>query len=246
MLSAWEWGQLANFTSSQQRIALSMLCGLLLILMIIGVLNLSHVVNFLLMGGLLWLAFAWWIIALLLVLCYKHSTVFWSHSQLLRLIFGFMTIVPFFWGTLALRHYGYQDNHFTGAWYVLYVMLLAWSMDSGAYIFGKLFGKHKLLPKISPGKTWEGLGGGLITAAFTALLFNKYAPLNIVPVTLLSCSIIAVFAAIIGDLVESMFKREAGIKNSGYLLPGHGGILDCIDSLTASVPIFACLMLLAF
>lgn len=125
-------------------------------------------------------------------------------------------------------------------------MLLVWSVDSGAYIFGKLFGKNKLAPKISPDKTWEGLIGGLITSGLIAWLIGCYAPLQIVTSTLVVCSVITVLASVLGDLVESMFKREAGIKDSGSLIPGHGGILDRIDSLSAAVPAFACMMLLIF
>lgn len=118
--------------------------------------------------------------------------------------------------------------------------------DSGAYLFGKLFGKHKLAPKVSPGKTWEGFAGGLLTSALIAWLFGRYAPLDVVPSTLLICSVVAALASVLGDLTESMFKREAGIKDSGHMIPGHGGILDRIDSLTAAVPVFACLMLLVY
>ncbi|MDN6550199.1 MAG: phosphatidate cytidylyltransferase, partial [Enterobacterales bacterium] len=127
-----------------------------------------------------------------------------------------------------------------------YVMFLVWGADSGAYMFGKLFGKNKLAPKVSPGKTWEGFIGGLITSALISWGFGLYAPLAVVPATLLVCSIVAALVSVLGDLTESMFKREAGIKDSGHLIPGHGGILDRIDSLTAAVPVFACLMLLVF
>ncbi len=147
-------------------------------------------------------------------------------------------------GAAPVRHY--DENHYTGAWWLLYVMILVWGADSGAYMFGKLFGKHKLAPKVSPGKTWQGFIGGLLTAAIISWLFGRYAPLNVVPTTLLACSVLAALASVLGDLTESMFKREAGIKDSGHLIPGHGGILDRIDSLTAAVPVFACLMLLVF
>lgn len=246
MLAAWEWGQLAGFASRSQRIWLALLCGFLLALMMLSVPAYHHSVHQLQVGGSLWLSLAWWLVALVLVLFYPGSAALWRNSRPLRLVFGLLTIVPFFWGMLALRQYGYEQNHFTGAWWLLYVMLLVWGADSGAYMFGKLFGKHKLAPKVSPGKTWEGLIGGLVTSAVISWLFGRYAPLTIEPMTLLVCSVIAALASVLGDLTESMFKREAGIKDSGHLIPGHGGILDRIDSLTAAVPVFACLMLLVF
>ena len=244
MLAAWEWGQLAGFTSRSQRIWLAILCGFLLALMMLSVPAYHQSVPQ--VSGSLWLSLVWWLAALLLVLFYPGSAAIWRNSRPLRLLFGLLTIVPFFWGMLALRQYGYEQNLFTGAWWLLYVMLLVWGADSGAYMFGKLFGKHKLAPKVSPGKTWEGLIGGLLTSAVISWLFGRYAPLNVVPTTLLACSVLAALASVLGDLTESMFKREAGIKDSGHLIPGHGGILDRIDSLTAAVPVFACLMLLVF
>lgn len=244
MLAAREWGQLAGFTSRSQRIWLAILCGFLLALMMLSVPAYHQSVPQ--VSGSLWLSLVWWLAALLLVLFYPGSAAIWRNSRPLRLLFGLLTIVPFFWGMLALRQYGYEQNPFTGARWLLYVMLLVWGADSGAYMFGKLFGKHKLAPKVSPGKTREGLIGGLLTSAVISRLFGRYAPLNVVPTTLLACSVLAALASVLGDLTESMFKREAGIKDSGHLIPGHGGILDRIDSLTAAVPVFACLMLLVF
>lgn len=118
--------------------------------------------------------------------------------------------------------------------------------DSGAYMFGRLFGRRKLAPKVSPGKTWEGFIGGLCCSAVIAWGFSRLAPLTVSSETLIICAVIATLASVLGDLTESMFKREAGIKDSGQLIPGHGGILDRIDSLTAAVPVFACLLLLVF
>ncbi|QHM76600.1 Phosphatidate cytidylyltransferase [Mixta theicola] len=246
MLAAWEWGQLAGFTSRLQRIWLAVLCGLLLALMLFTLPPYQHAVQQPQIGASLWAALGWWIAALLLVLFYPASAGFWRGSRALRLVFGVLTIVPFFFGMVALRQYHYELDRFAGAWWLLYVMLLVWGADSGAYMFGRLFGKHKLAPKVSPGKTWEGFFGGLLTSAVIAWLFGLWAPLSVAPGTLLICSLIAALASVLGDLTESMFKREAGIKDSGQLIPGHGGILDRIDSLTAAVPVFACLLLLVF
>ncbi|CAG73948.1 phosphatidate cytidylyltransferase [Pectobacterium atrosepticum SCRI1043] len=246
MLAAWEWGQLAGFASYGQRLWLAILCGFLLALMLLSLPAYHYSVHIPQISIALWSSLVWWGVALFLVLFYPASASFWRHSRTLRLVFGIMTIVPFFWGMVALRHYNYAINPFAGAWWLLYVMLLVWGADSGAYMFGKLFGKRKLAPKVSPGKTWEGFLGGLATSALISLLFSLYAPLTVAASTLLICSIAAALASVLGDLTESMFKREAGIKDSSHLIPGHGGVLDRIDSLTAAVPVFSCLMLLLF
>lgn len=246
MLAAWEWGQFAGLSTRNQRIWLAILCGLLLALMLVARPDYHPFLTSWQVEYSLGAALAWWVVALVLVLRYPQSAAFWRHSSVLRLLFGILTIIPFFWGMVALRQHQYSVNPFAGAWWLLYVMLLVWGADSGAYIFGRLLGKHKLAPKVSPGKTWEGLVGGLLTSAIISWLFGRYTSLDAAPLSLLVCSIFAVLASILGDLTESMFKREAGIKDSGSLIPGHGGIMDRIDSLTAAVPVFACLMLLIF
>lgn len=247
MLAAWEWGQLAGLAAPAQRIMLAVLCGIGLAALYwpVYLSPLPMLANPIVAGFLL-ASLGWWCLALLMVLFYPASAQFWHKSYLLRLIFGVLTIVPFFWGMLVLRQYGFQENSYTGAWWLLYVMFLVWGADSGAYAFGRLFGKHKLAPKVSPGKTLEGMIGGLATSALLAWLFSLYVPLHISLNTLLICSVLAVLASVLGDLTESMFKREAGIKDSGHLIPGHGGVLDRIDSLTAAIPIFACLVFLVF
>ncbi len=241
MLAAWEWGQLAGFDSPLQRAWFALLCGLILI--VLSVHAYYRPFRFFQPGGLLWLSMVWWVSALLLVLSYPTSAVFWRHSRPLRVIFGMLTIIPFFYGVFVLRQHGYEQNHLIGSWWLLYVMLLVWGADSGAYVVGRLFGKHKLVSKVSPNKTWEGLIGGLLTCALISWPLGRYAPMEVSSEKLFICSVIAVLASVFGDLTESMFKREAGIKDSGNLIPGHGGVLDRIDSLTAAVPVFACMML---
>jgi len=246
MLAAWEWGQLAGFVARSQRVVLAVICGALLAAMLVWQPNFAVTESLSVIDISLWAALVWWIIALLLVLFYPASASSWRHSTFLRLVFGVLTIVPFFWGMVVMRNWQYDANPYIGAVWLLYVMCLVWGADSGAYLFGKKFGKHKLAPKVSPGKTREGVLGGLLTSAIISLLFSHWAFLDVTPIILLVCSVVAVLASVLGDLTESMFKREAGIKDSGSLIPGHGGILDRIDSLTAAVPVFACLMLLVF
>ena len=246
VLAAWEWGQLAGFVTRFQRIGLAVLCGLLLAAMLLLSSASPIDAHLPVIEFSLWASLGWWIIALLLVLSYPVSASFWRHSKLLRLVFGLLTIVPFFWGMVVLRSWHYETEQYAGAVWLLYVMCLVWGADSGAYMFGKMFGKHKLAPKVSPGKTWEGVVGGLVTSAIISLLFSRWADFDVTPTILLICSVVAVLASVLGDLTESMFKREAGIKDSSHLIPGHGGILDRIDSLTAAIPVFSCLMLLVF
>lgn len=246
VLAAWEWGQLCGFKTRSQRLTLAIICGLILAVMLFITPLYQQTAYLPVIQFSLWASLAWWIVALALVLFYPESATFWRHSTVLRLLFGLLTIVPFFWGMVALRAWHYDVNQYGGAIWLLYVMFLVWGADSGAYMFGKLFGKNKLAPKVSPGKTWQGFFGGLLVAAIISLLYGLIAHLNVTPLVLLICSIIAALASVLGDLTESMFKREAGIKDSGHLIPGHGGILDRIDSLTAAVPVFTCLLLFAF
>ncbi|PJG58530.1 phosphatidate cytidylyltransferase [Aeromonas cavernicola] len=189
--------------------------------------------------GVLWCAVSWWLLGLLLVLRYPRSAELWRSSTWLKSLFGLVTLVPFFWSLVAIRGYNFYHDPMMGAWILLFVMGLVWAADSGAYFFGKAFGKRKLAPAVSPGKTIEGMCGGLFTASLLAI--GVTWSMGFVPAkmfTVLFCSLLAVLASVLGDLTESMFKREAGIKDSGNLLPGHGGILDRIDSLTAALPVF--------
>lgn len=126
-------------------------------------------------------------------------------------------------------------------WWLMYLFLLVWGADSGAYFVGRKMGKRKLAPKVSPNKSIEGLLGGIITVTVVIITVQ----VSFLKVTLLQhllffvLSIITVFSSVLGDLFESMIKRRAGIKDSGRILPGHGGVLDRIDSLLAAAPVFA-------
>jgi phosphatidate cytidylyltransferase len=125
-------------------------------------------------------------------------------------------------------------------WMVMYVLLLIWVADSAAFFVGRRFGRHKLAARVSPGKTWEGVVGGLGGVAILASgVTVAVGNLPMAPATLVALSVLVGAASVVGDLVESLFKRRAGVKDSGTLIPGHGGVLDRIDSLTAAGPCFA-------
>ncbi|VFP87638.1 phosphatidate cytidylyltransferase [Candidatus Erwinia haradaeae] len=245
MLAAWEWTALSGIVSFKKRVSMTLLFGLIIFIYTLSLMfELEWILSWFNLINILQVSLIWWTIATLLVLFYPSSALFWPTSYLLRLIFGVLTLLPFFCGMLFLRQYNYVVDHHAGSWLILYLMLLIWGMDSGAYLCGKMFGKHKLLPRVSVGKTWEGLFGGLLTAGCVFYFLYLFIPFRISFSSLFVCSLSAVLISIFGDLTESMFKRAAGIKDSSNLIPGHGGVLDRIDSLTAAIPIFASLQLL--
>jgi phosphatidate cytidylyltransferase len=144
-----------------------------------------------------------------------------------------------------LRELRLESDPQAGIHLVLYLMLAIWATDIGAYFTGKKLGRHKLAPSISPGKTWEGLGGGIIAAGITGGLAHYFSPF---PTTLASSIVLAMILAILaqmGDLFESWMKRRVDVKDSGSLIPGHGGLLDRVDGFTLTTPIFAWVVYLA-
>lgn len=246
VLGMWEWAQFVGFKRPIARAIVAFVTTCLLIFPIMAGTNQIQASRFLTdeTTPLLFIGCLWWLVAFGLVVSYPHSATRWAKSVSAKFIFGFCTLIPFLIGTLALRFYQYNLDEYRGLYLLLYVFLLVWGADSGAYFAGRAFGKHKLAPKVSPGKSWEGAIGGVITSALIALIFLKTTPENVfgreialLPFLLLS--VVTVAVSILGDLSESMFKRQAGIKDSSQLIPGHGGILDRIDSLTAAVPVFA-------
>lgn len=237
ILAAWEWTQFLHFTEKKYKYYF-VGTFILLIAIIYYVSVLTDDVE-IVTKLILLLSVAWWLIALLLVVSYPTSVSIWGKSVIIRLLFAFFTLVPFFMGMLQLRQVNYQGNQYQGAFLVLYVLVLVWATDSGAYFVGKLYGKHKLAPAVSPGKTLEGFLGGLFTSLIICICVNYSQFFDISFYNLFISSILAILASVLGDLTESMFKREAKIKDSGHLIPGHGGILDRIDSLTSAIPIFA-------
>lgn len=246
VVAMWEWAQFAGFKRSVPRAIVAMVTICLLLFMIFANTNYIQATRFLTdeTTPILFLGCVWWLIAFILVITYPSSTKIWEKSVVAKFLFGFATLIPFLIGTLALRFYNYSIHPYQGTYLFLYVCLLVWGADSGAYFVGRAFGKRKLAPKVSPGKSWEGAIGGLFTSAIIAFIFLQLTPNNVfgrelatVPFILVSIATVGI--SILGDLTESMFKRQAGIKDSSQLIPGHGGVLDRIDSLTAAIPFFA-------
>ena len=182
---------------------------------------------------LLLLACTWWAIAVLWVQSYPSSAVLWGRRWLCLLI-GVFVLLPMwlaFAGLMSLAE---------GPTLVLAVVLLVALADIGGYFVGRAIGRTKLAPKVSPGKTWEGLLGGqlaIVIVVATTGWFLDFEPSRIG--LWLGLAMVTGLASVLGDLVESMVKRHRGVKDSGTILPGHGGVLDRIDGLTAALPVFS-------
>jgi phosphatidate cytidylyltransferase len=130
--------------------------------------------------------------------------------------------------------------HVNGRFYVLYFILVTKFSDMGAYLVGSLFGRHKMIPRISPGKTWEGFGGAILFSTLASVVFVHFAGRQLAAMNWMHALVLGVVlssAAVLGDLIESLFKREASVKDSGSLFPGIGGILDLMDSLLFNAPL---------
>ncbi|MFC6339381.1 phosphatidate cytidylyltransferase [Pseudomonas sp. CCM 7891] len=226
-VGAWEWARLAGFAEQLPRVLYAAVVALLLFLM------------YILPGLALWVlgaAVLWWLLATFLVLTYPGTSDHWS-SVACKLVIGLLILLPAWQGLVLIK----QSP--MGNWLIMAVMVLVWGADIGAYFSGRAFGKRKLAPAVSPGKSWEGVYGGLVLTLVITLIvgFVRGWTMKEMLLALVGAAVV-VFISVVGDLTESMFKRQAGIKDSSNLLPGHGGVLDRIDSLTAAIPIFAVLL----
>jgi len=182
---------------------------------------------------------AWWLGALVWLRFFNFGAQPGSPARILKLLAGTLAIVPA-WAALVLIHAGGDPPGHQGHLWLLAALALVWAADSGAYFAGRHFGKHKLAPRISPNKTWEGLVGGLIAGVAVAVGLGWLAGIDAAHLPgLLITSVVAVFASVLGDLFESLIKRHAGAKDSGHLIPGHGGVLDRVDGVLAAIPVFA-------
>ena len=157
-----------------------------------------------------------------------------TYGHVTRFLVGAFLLAP---PWLALIHLHITPQY--GPWHVLFLFGLVGVADSAAYFTGRAWGKHKLAPHISPGKTWEGVYGAFIaTVIYGAVCGTLFELRGMLLVAFVTLCLMTVMFSIVGDLFESLIKRQAGAKDSGTLLPGHGGVLDRIDSLTAAAPIF--------
>jgi len=232
-LAGWEWANLSSYTAQAQRIVYAMsLCGLL------------YLVSTFSIEWVLLVSVIWWIIASLFVLSFPDTSGVWA-AKPVRCLIGVVVLLPMWKALVFIREADLIPAvEWGGLWIILYMFLMVWAADIGAYFSGKAWGNAKLAPKVSPGKSWAGAWGGVVSTVILAIVAAYLLDLSsVLTIQLIVITIITAVISIIGDLTESMFKRQRGIKDSSQLLPGHGGVLDRIDSLAAAVPVFVFLLL---
>lgn len=234
LLAAWEWLQLTGFKHKTQ---LSLLTAAMLATSVIVFVTVSTNV-ILAMTVLLWL------LATVLIIVYAHKTLPASLEMIFKKpLFGLLTATLVLLGFVTAASFIHAIPE-QGPALLLFVLVSVWLADTGGYFAGKRFGKHKLASAISPNKTWEGVLGALVLSGIFAILF--YVTVLDTHLSLVSWLLLTVFIvmiSIVGDLFESVFKRCFNVKDSGNLLPGHGGMLDRIDSLLAATPVFAAVLM---
>jgi phosphatidate cytidylyltransferase len=221
LMGAWEWAQLAGLASVAARAGYVAACAAAMALLWRASEEPADFERMMVLTMVGWVPLFGWI-----VLAPRFR------ATGLAAVAGLWALAPTW---LALSRLYLQDGN--GRELVVFVLLLAWAADIGAYFAGRHFGRMRLAPVVSPNKTWEGVLGGLAAGLVVALAGRAWFGLP--ALGFLSLCIAAVLVSVVGDLLESMFKRQQGLKDSGSLLPGHGGMLDRIDSLTSSVPLLA-------
>jgi phosphatidate cytidylyltransferase len=227
IIGAWEWSGMAGWPSPLSRFAYC--AGFVPVLLGAGWLLESQGGTFaLLLGGL-----AWWLVALAWVVRVQQGLAIEAlEVPLVRVVAGWLILVPA-WGAIVRLHSGSES----GALWVLYLLLLIATADSAAYFVGRRVGRRQLASNVSPGKSVEGAAGALTAVAALAVVVSLLADMAS-PLGFVALSLVTATVSILGDLTESVFKRRAGLKDSGSIVPGHGGILDRIDSVTAAAPVF--------
>ncbi|WP_075186723.1 phosphatidate cytidylyltransferase [Teredinibacter haidensis] len=227
-LAAWEWAGLAGLKTPLSRAVFTAFIALSGALIGWFLQWTEHHQN---LQTLLIAASIWWAVALLWVQGYPSSAIIWGSTPV-RLVMGWFVLVPAWLALVYLR------SEPAGSWLVLMAVFTVAAADIGAYFTGRAFGRTKLAKNVSPGKTWEGVVGGLCFA----LALGAVANVVIIHgnwLALVAVILPTALVSVLGDLLESMVKRHQGVKDSGALLPGHGGFMDRIDGLVAAAPIFA-------
>jgi len=239
-MGAWEWAHLAGWEKTPLRIAyvalvVAIMAGLYYYAAPSGGPSVEKI------QPLLGMTCLWWSFALLWVKSYPASAILWR-SVPVRSLMGVL-ILPLAWMAAV-----FLLSHPRGGVLVVIMVLLVVAADVGAYFTGKSLGRHHMAPKVSPAKTWEGFWGGIALVALIASIIWYLLPVrydHLSYVAILAIALTTALGSVVGDFTVSMVKRESGLKDSGSMLPGHGGMLDRLDSLCGAAPVFALGLLLA-
>lgn len=228
LVGAWEWGLLLRFAGAVARVAYTGVAAAVLAGVFCSTGNAGAV------SVLLAAAVAWWLAAILWIRVFPR---YWEATLGHRWIAGPLGLLVLSTTLLALIRVHSLER---GAILLLLLFVLIWIADSGAYFAGRIRGRHKLAQRVSPGKTWEGAVGGIVLATAAAAAGGCWLGYTGAALTgWLALGAAVATISIVGDLTISMFKRSAGVKDSGHIFPGHGGVLDRLDSLFAAAPIYA-------
>jgi phosphatidate cytidylyltransferase len=225
--ASWEWSKLVPLSSAASRASY---CAVAAALMGIAWIVTPERLLF----ALLVVACGWWLFALFWLTRPQLCSASSAACTVFKLLAGLLVVLPPWAGLVVLHRHGEQGPELT-----LVLLVMVWLADSGAYFAGRRFGRHKLAPAVSPGKTLEGVYGGVLASLLFAVLAGWWLS-HSTAWTAAFClvSLLAVLFSVAGDLLESLMKRQSGSKDSGSIIPGHGGIFDRIDSLVAAVPVF--------
>ncbi|NLA67536.1 MAG: phosphatidate cytidylyltransferase [Gammaproteobacteria bacterium] len=230
LAALWEWFALAEVDDSLARGALLVLNLLLMVALVWG--TGGTAATLVLFKLAVVLGVLWWLLAMLWLVHFDFASDHDTHARVFKLAAATLAVVPA-WCAPGLLH---NDGP---AWLLL-VLMTVWATDTGAYFAGRRFGKRKLAPRISPNKTLEGLLGGVVAGVLVATLGAWLIGAGVAALPLVALvALLTVLFSVVGDLLESLLKRHVGAKDSGNLIPGHGGIMDRIDSQLAALPVFA-------
>ncbi len=234
LVALWEWLKLADVEDTLARTIL-LLCNIGLMAALAWGSRSAQGGSLALLQLVALLGVVWWVLSLAWLRNYDFASDHDTHARVFKLAAGTLAVIPA-WAALCLIHAG-EPN---GDRWLLLALLLVWAADTGAYFAGRRFGKRKLAPRISPNKTLEGLAGGVLLAVVVALLGAPLAGATLAQMPAVALVAVAtILASVTGDLFESLLKRHIGVKDSGDLIPGHGGVLDRMDSVLAALPVFA-------
>ena len=234
LLALWEWLELAGIEDSLARTALTA-AHLAVMVGLVWASRSGEGLSLVLFLLASFLGLAWWLASMLWLRNFNFASSPDGYSRMLKLAAGALAMIPA-WAAVGYIHGG--EPH--GNRWLLVALFVVWGADTGAYFVGRRLGRRKLAPRVSPNKTIEGLAGGLVVGVGVGLLLALASgiPASSLPGLALVCVVAALFS-VVGDLFESLLKRHAGVKDSGRLIPGHGGVLDRVDGVLAALPAFA-------